>query len=147
MIFAISMNIRGLGADPKFLALKNFFHSENPKIILIQETMHDASAAISYFTKMYPSWHISATEAMGLSGGLAVLWDRSWIKAKTYRCLAGILISAKLRGHNSPINILNIYAPYRDRMLFWEKILDSEIFDVENLLFNKSTFYQVTFTF
>ena len=34
--------------------------------------MHDASAAVSYFKKMYPSWHISATEAMGLSGGIAM---------------------------------------------------------------------------
>lgn len=96
--------------------------------------MHNAYDAISYFRKMYPSWHISATEAKGLSGGLAVLWDPSWIKVKTYGCLVGILISAKLRGHKFPINILNMYAPYRDRMIFWAKISDSEIFDLENLL-------------
>jgi len=134
MNFAISMNIRELGADPKFLALKKKIHSKNPKIILIQETMHAAYDTIFYFRKMYPSWYISTTEAKGLSGGLEVLWDPSWIKVKTYSCLAGILISAKIRGHKFPINILNMYAPYRDRMIFWDKILESEIFDLENLL-------------
>jgi len=75
MNFALSMNIRGLGADHKFLALKDLFRTVNPKIILIQETMHDSSIAISYFRKMFPLWHISAIDAVGLLGGLAVLWD------------------------------------------------------------------------
>lgn len=73
-------------------------------------------------------------EASGLSGGLAVLWDPNWIKAKAYRCLAGILISAQIRGKDCPINILNIYAPYKNRLQYWEKLFDSEIFDIESLM-------------
>jgi len=96
--------------------------------------MHASSIAISYFRKMFPSWYISAVEANSLSGGLAVLWDLVWIKAKTYSCVTGILISAQIRGHNFPINILNVYAPYRNRASFWEKLFVSEVLDIENLL-------------
>lgn len=96
MTFILSMNIRGLGADHKFLALKNLFLSDQPKIILIQETMHNKSLAISYFRKMFPSWHMAASEAKGLSGGLAVLWDPVWIRAKAYKCFLGIHISASV---------------------------------------------------
>jgi len=56
--------------------------------------MHAASVTVSYFRKMFPLGHISAVEAMGLSGGLAVLWDPRWICAKAYNCIAGILIYA-----------------------------------------------------
>lgn len=33
-----------------------------------------------------------------------------------------------------PINILNIYAPYKNRLPFWEKLFASEIFDIESLM-------------
>jgi len=109
------------------LALKDLFFSARLKIILIQETMHSKQAAISYFKKMFPLWHIAASEANGLSGGLAVMWDPLWINAKAYKCFAGILISVVFRGHSIPINILNIYGPYKNRSHFWEKFFDSKI--------------------
>lgn len=134
MNFIISLNIKGLGAGHKCLALKDCFRSVCPKIIPIQETMHASPVTISYFRKMFPYWYISAVEANGLSGGLAVLWDPYWIKAKTYSCLAGIMISAHMRGLNCPINILNVYAPYRNRLFFLENLFASEIFDIEYLM-------------
>lgn len=69
MTFIIFMNIRGLGADLKFLALKDLFSSAQPKIILIQETMQSNHVSISYFRKMFPSWYMVALEAKGLLGG------------------------------------------------------------------------------
>lgn len=83
---------------------------------------------------MFPSWFLVASEAQGLSGGLAVLWDPTWIKAKAYKCFAGILISSSIKGYESLINILNIYAPYKNRIPFREKHFDSEIFDIESLM-------------
>jgi len=128
------MNIRGLGADLKFLVLKDIFYSARPKIILIQETMHNSQVSISYFKKMFPSWYLVASEARGLSGGLAVLWDPEWIRAKAYKCFAGIIISASIRGKGFPINILNTYAPYKNMTPFWEKLFASEFFDIESLV-------------
>jgi len=134
MTFIISMNIRVLDADPTFLALKDIFYYARPKIILIQETLHSSQVSISYFRKMFPSWYLVASEARGLSGGLAALWDPQWIRAKAYKCFAGIIISASIRGKSFPINILNTYAPYKNRIPFWEKLFASEIFDIESLV-------------
>jgi len=134
MTFIISMNIRGLRADLKFFALKDLFLSAKPKIILVQETMHNKQESISYFKKMFPSWFMVASKAKGLLGGLAVMWDPSWIKAKAYKCFVGILISAVISRHSCPINILNIYAPYKNKSLFWEFFFDSGIFDVDSLM-------------
>jgi len=128
------MNIRGLGVDLKFLAFNNLFSSAKQKIILVQETMHSKHVSISYFRKMFPSWHMAASEAKGLSRGLVVLWDPSWIRAKAYKCFAGILISAFITGNDCPINILNIYAPYKNRTHFWDKFFASEIFDIDSLM-------------
>lgn len=134
MNFILSVNIRGLGADMKFLALKNMFWSKSPKIILIQETMHPVHVTISYFRKMLPSWYISATDDVGLSGGLAVIWDPRWIIVKAYKCLAGILISAHVRGLNFRFNILNIYAPFQNKSDYWVRLFASKVFDIGSLL-------------
>lgn len=60
-----------------FLALKNLLLSLQPSIILIHETMHNVPDTIQYFWKMFSNWYMSATTAMGLSGGLVALWDPS----------------------------------------------------------------------
>lgn len=129
----MSMNIQGLGADPKFMALNDFFRSTKSRLLLIQETMHDCTQTISYFRRMFPTWHMVATDAVGLSGGLAVLWDPKWIKA-VFQCFAGILILAYFHNCPDPVHILNIYAPHRQRFPFWEKFLASRLFDIDSLM-------------
>ena len=105
MMNILSINIRGLGSNLKFLALKDLFFSSPYMMILIQETMHDRQDTISFFRRMHPSWYTAVMEAVGLSGGLAVLWDPRWVSAKTFRCLGGILIvCASLE--NPSINLL-----------------------------------------
>eukprot|EP00253_Pinus_taeda_P034108 PITA_34108 len=96
--------------------------------------MHDSIQTISYFRRMLPSWHMVATNAIGLSGGLDVLWDPKWIKAVAFQCFVGILILAYIRDSPDPIHILNIYAPYKDRYPFWEYFLSSELLDIDSLI-------------
>eukprot|EP00253_Pinus_taeda_P005605 PITA_05605 len=128
------MNIRGLGAGTKYLALKHIFSSARPKIILIQESMHDRHSSIAYFRKMFPSWHMAAIDVCGHSGGLVALWNPLWIRASAYKCFAGILLNATFRGHKTPINILNIYAPYVHRSPFWDKLFSSDLCEIRHLL-------------
>jgi len=127
MTFIISMNIRGLSADPKFLALKDIFYSARPGIILIQETMHSSQVSISYFRKMFPSWYMVASEARGLLGGLAALWDPHRIRAKAYKCFVGIIISASIRGKYFPINILIKIGFHSGRIFLPQEFLISNI--------------------
>eukprot|EP00253_Pinus_taeda_P009779 PITA_09779 len=128
------MNIRGLGDGPKFLSLKHLFYSAQPKVILIQESMHDRLSSIKYFRKMFPSWHISAIDANGHSGGLVALWNPLWIRAMAYKCFAGILLNVSFRGHRSSVNILNIYAPYKHRFPFWDRFFSSDLCALHHLM-------------
>lgn len=82
MNLVLSMNIRGLGAAHKFLALKELFFSNKPYIILLQESMHTTQQAVKNFRKMFLEWHIVATDSCGLSGGLAALWNPRWVNFK-----------------------------------------------------------------
>jgi len=75
-----------------------------------------------------------ATDASGLSGGLAVLWDPSWIQASAFKCYAGILISASIRGQSTSLKMLNIYAPCRDRSPFWDRLFESELLDMDSVM-------------
>eukprot|EP00253_Pinus_taeda_P025007 PITA_25007 len=134
MMDIVSMNICGLGAGPKYLALKHIFFFSRLKIILIQETMHDRQSSIAYFRKMFPSWFMVAIDACGHSGGLAVLWNPLWIRATTYKCFAGILLSATFRGQRLPIHILNIYAPYMHRFPFWDHFFSSDLCEIRRLM-------------
>lgn len=75
-----------------------------------------------------------AIGANGLSGGLAVLWDPTWIKARAFKCCAGIMILATVRGHANILNLLNVYGPCRNRAPFWERLFAFEILEMESLL-------------
>lgn len=118
MNFILYMSIRGLGSTQKFLALKEIFLSCHSYIILLQETMHSAQQVILYFRKMFPNWHIAATDAADLSRGLVALWDSIWVDMMAYSCFVGILLARKTKGLLGRIHILNIYAPYRDKKFF-----------------------------
>eukprot|EP00253_Pinus_taeda_P019806 PITA_19806 len=128
------MNIRGLGVGPKYLALKHILFSARPKLVLIQESMHDRNTSISYFRKMFPTWYIVALDACGHSGGLVAMWNPLWIRASAYKCFAGILLSSTFRGHRLPIHILNIYAPYMNRHPFWDKFFCSNLCEIHHLM-------------
>jgi len=130
----ISLNIRGLGTTPKYLALKNLLLSLHPLIILIQEMMHNVPHAIEYFRKMFPTWHITAIAAMGLSGSLVALWDPRWINMKDFKCFVGILLEGNIHGMLGYVHILNIYAPYRERGEFWDIFISPSIMELQTLI-------------
>eukprot|EP00253_Pinus_taeda_P023722 PITA_23722 len=96
--------------------------------------MRPREVSLEYFRKLLPSWHMVATDADGLSGSLATLWDPSRVRAKAYKCFAGIIISAAIRGFDIPLNILNLYAPYRNKNQFWSSFFSSAIVEIEHLV-------------
>ena len=71
----LSMNIRGVGGAQKLLALHRVCENVRPDILLIQETMVSSEKVIEVFSKVVGSWHMSAVDAIGLSGGLMSAWN------------------------------------------------------------------------
>jgi len=83
---------------------------------------------------MLPSWHMVATDAHGLSRGVAALWNPKRILARAFQCFVGILLLEKNLGLSGSISVLNVYAPYKDRFPFWNKFLSSKILEIDSLL-------------
>lgn len=134
MMNLISFNIRGLGGKAKFLSLSDFFLKNFPVFIFIQETMHKADRAISYFRPMFPGWHMAVQDAEGLFGGELFMWDPNIPSFKAYDFFGGIILSSHLRGFNKRLHFVNLYAPYLNMASFWKRMICSGIFQLENLV-------------
>lgn len=116
----LSLNLHGLGEATKRLSLKHLIHSFCAFIILIQEMMTNKLRAINYFLSVCPSWHLVAIDSSGLSGGLVALWDPRWANLVAYKFFIDILFTGHIQGVYSHIHLLNLYAPWNERKVFWD---------------------------
>ena len=128
----LSLNIRGLGNASKTHCLKDILYTANPIIFLGQETMCARERAIKTFLGFKAGWNVVAVDAVGLSGGLIAIWNPDHAACKAYKFFGGILLSGQLRGMEEPVNIINIYAPYCNRIPFWQRMMDSSILSLHN---------------
>lgn len=134
MTHFLSMNIRGLGDASKQHRLRNIIKSGEPCIILCQETLSNCVKAINTFLSICKGWSAVAVDAVGHSGGLIALWDPIWGKFKAYKFYGGILLTGHIRGFAGTLNIVNLYAPYQHRLVFWNKFKFSVILYLRNLI-------------
>ena len=130
----LSLNVKGLGGKIKNYNLRALFESLCLDMILLQETMCSSSPTLLSFSKLLPSWEFCAISASDLSGGLLTAWNPLRVKCRAFQTCAGLLVQASFHGMPSPIAILNVYAPYRDRELFWEKAHRGGILSISNLV-------------
>ena len=121
MMKLLSFNVRGLGGKTKNHNLCALFKSLSPDMILLQETMCSSSPALLAFSKILPSWEFYAISATGLSGGLLTAWNPLKVNCRAFQTCPGLLVQASVRWMPVPISILNVYGPYKDHELFWEK--------------------------
>ena len=76
--------------------------------------------------KILKDWELCAIDVDGQLGGLLAIWN--------FKTSASILLEGKIPGLEYEINLLNIYAPYRDIRPFWKNIENSGILNLENLV-------------
>ena len=51
-----------------------------------------------------------------------------------YKTCASILLEGNIKGFNQVINLLNMYAPYKDKRTFLENIESSGLLNLQNLI-------------
>jgi len=66
----ISLNVRGVGVSPKFLALKRLLDFVKLDIFLVHETMVCGNGAREVFHKLLPLWKFCVVNEHGLLGGM-----------------------------------------------------------------------------
>ena len=130
----LSLNVRGLGGKTKQISLRSLFLSLGLDMILLQETMCSSYPALHAFSKLLPTWEFCAISASGLSGGLLTAWNPHRVKYHVFETCAGILVKASFHDLSTPFSILNVYGPYRNRELFWEKAHRRGLLSIPNLV-------------
>lgn len=69
------------------------------------------------------------------------IWDPRWVKFKAFSCFDNILLAGHIRGLQGRVQILNLYAPYKDHAVFWDHMIASEILDLASLIITVNVNY------
>jgi exonuclease III len=73
----VSWNCRGLGSKMKEEAMRSLILTENPDIMLVQETKLEENDFLQSSKKFWNKGGTKAVSARGASGGLGTLWNAS----------------------------------------------------------------------
>ena len=91
-------NVRGLGGLPKRRVLREYITSHSVQVLFLQETMVPTSVACENFLKICPDWIVTATDSVGLSGGLLTAWDPRFARFKSFSTAGGIILEGQFKG-------------------------------------------------
>jgi len=131
----LSFNCRGFASLAKKLALRRLLLSSQMDIIFLQETLCQAEPLIQSLSAWLPSWTFHALDAFGRSGGLAIGVNNRVAEIKNIfggRGFIGFDINAHSAGRD--IRIINVYGPCTDRANYWRSLLESELFQADNII-------------
>ena len=96
--------------------------------------MQTSNCTIAYLCDMLREWHMVAKDVVGRFEGLPALWDPRWVSMKAYSFFGGISLTSFFQGFSHRIHLINIYAPYLDRLTFWKKMEDCGIIFLQNFI-------------
>lgn len=99
----LMFNIRGFNSAPKRTALKRLMENIGPSIILLQETMIEASTTYDLFLKLKTNWKCCALDSSGLSGYLLIAWDPLVSLFNSFTDELGLMVEGKFIGFDSSI--------------------------------------------
>jgi len=130
----LSLNVWGLGSTPKIRSIKNIINSHKLKIVLLQDTMNCREKTWGYLSKICPSWHICATNATRLFGGLMTIWNPNIFNFKAYHSSVGILITSIRHRTKMCFRIIYVYFPYEHQKDFWNKADQRRLLNLSSII-------------
>eukprot|EP00253_Pinus_taeda_P009705 PITA_09705 len=108
----ISWNIRGLNGPRKGRILKNMLKQEKPSILFLQEMKCNSTVLERIAAKAWPGGLVTAVDAHGASGGLAILWDARLIHLSNIQANKNFIQATfHLLGTNAHGLLTNVYFP------------------------------------
>jgi len=79
-MIVVSWNCRGLGRVPWTLDVKDLIKSENPSILLLQETKMKEDDVTKIEKCLWKSNNLIVKDAKGSSRGLCTLWSKQQVR-------------------------------------------------------------------
>ncbi|KAJ9685364.1 hypothetical protein PVL29_017406 [Vitis rotundifolia] len=123
----ISWNTKGLGSRNKRRVIKDFLRSENPDVVMIQETKKekcDRRFVGSVWMVRDKEW--AALPSCGASGGILIIWDSKKLSSEEV-VIESFSVSVKfVMGGCGPLWISAVYGPNSPslRKEFWVELFD-----------------------
>ncbi|RVW38710.1 Transposon TX1 uncharacterized 149 kDa protein [Vitis vinifera] len=123
----ISWNVRGLGSRNKRRMVKDFLKTENPDVVMIQETKKeicDRRFVGSVWTARNKDW--VALPTSGASGGILIIWDSKNLRREEV-VIGAFSVSVKFSLDGcGPLWISAVYGPNSPslRKDFWVELFD-----------------------
>ncbi|RVW70180.1 hypothetical protein CK203_057138 [Vitis vinifera] len=122
----INWNTRGLGSRNKRRVVKDFLRSENPDVVMIQETKKvkcNKRFVGSVWTVRNKDW--ATLPACGASSGILIIWDSKKLRSEVVIGSFSVSIKFDLVGCG-PLWISAVYGPNSPslRKEFWVELLD-----------------------
>jgi hypothetical protein len=121
----LSLNLCGFGGTLKLASLKSLLSYTKPDIVFLQETLVNYDKAIGLFLQCAPSWNVVVLDPTGRSGGFLSGWNPAIAELTSFDTLTGILLEGRTKVSTFKVKLLNCYAPYKDKELFWLPLLNS----------------------
>ncbi|RVX23794.1 hypothetical protein CK203_000662 [Vitis vinifera] len=136
----ISWNVRGLGSRNKRRMVKDFLRSENPDVVMIQETKYencDRRFVGSVWTVRNKDW--VALPAPGASGGILIIWDSKNLRReevggdfnvirKSSEKMGGSSLTPSMRDFDSFIRECELLdPPLRNASFTWSNMQESPV--------------------
>ncbi|RVW70784.1 hypothetical protein CK203_058030 [Vitis vinifera] len=123
----LSWNTRGLGSKKKRRTVRRFLSTQNPDIVMLQETKRetwDRRFVSSVWKGKRLEW--AALPACGASGGIVILWDSSKFEC-TKKVLGSFSVTVKFNsGEEGSFWLTSVYSPINPlwRKHFWLELQD-----------------------
>jgi len=71
----VSLNCRGLSSGPKTSVAKDLVKTENPSILLIQETKMSSKYVSNHYKNLWHTSDLISVDARGASDDFCILWE------------------------------------------------------------------------
>jgi hypothetical protein len=133
-MIVLSLNVRGVGGAPKFLALKRLIELVKTDVFLVQETMVCSFRAMEVFSKLLFQWKLCAVDSNGLSGDLLLAWNPNKANFDDFFTPAGILLEGFVKDVNRSLKMVNCYGPYSNRQVFSDDLKNDGILNEQGLI-------------
>jgi hypothetical protein len=140
-----TLNVRGVGGNSKYLALKRILYLVKCDVFLIHETMVGVEKARNIFVKLLPHWFFCGVDSTGLSSGMISTWNPRKYDFSTYSIPTEILLEGCVKHLDRNLKVINCYGLYSDREVFWEAIKNEGIFKDQNLILGSDLNFTTSF--
>ncbi|XP_071715248.1 uncharacterized protein [Rutidosis leptorrhynchoides] len=126
----LSLNVWGFAVKGKFGWVRSICLKERPSIAVFQETRSKLISE-SWVQSLWGDSNLGflQKDAVGKSGGLLVIWDKSVFEVDSSTCCDFFLgIRGKWKSNGEDSTIVNVYGPHNDhcKILMWD-LLDKLI--------------------